>query len=154
MPPEKAMLKLAQMCATSEHCTSELMDKAIAWGVTDEEAEKIVARLVKEHFADDSRYASFFVKDKARFNGWGPGKIRMHLMQKKIKEETIDDAIDAFPKEEWLEILDRAMASKVSSMTQDDTQKRYASAVRFGLQRGFDMHDVILAYRKAEAKQQ
>ena len=148
LPADKALLKLAQMCAQSEHCTSELYDKAISWGVPPDDAEKVIAKLVREHFADDSRYASFYVKDKARFNGWGPEKIRQQLKLKRIKEETIDDAIEALPSEEWDAILTKIMTSKIRSLTQDDPQKRFASAVRFGLQRGFPMNDVIRTYKR------
>lgn len=130
--------KLAALCAASEHCRQEIVDKCKAWGLSPEEADRVAERLVKERFVDDSRFATLYVRDKARFAGWGPVKVRMQLRAKGIDDQTADDAIRAFDKSEWHDILLHALRQKHRATRKDDPRKLIASLVRFALQRGFD----------------
>ena len=41
-----------------------------AAGLPPDASERIIARLLKERFIDESRYTRFFVNDKLRFNKW------------------------------------------------------------------------------------
>lgn len=43
-------------------------------------SERIIARLLKERFIDESRYTRFFVNDKLRFNKWGRDKNRLRAL--------------------------------------------------------------------------
>lgn len=149
---EQALNKLAQLCAASEHCRQEMADKCAKWGLSPEAARRVVERLVKEGFVDDSRFAPLFVRDKARFAGWGPVKVRMQLSAKGIDDGVIDQAIESFPSDEWHAILLKALASKLraapapSDSDEGDAlaygSKLYASLVRFALQRGFEYEQI------------
>lgn len=130
--------KLAALCAASEHCRQEIVDKCKAWGLSPEAADRVAERLVKERFVDDTRFAPLYVRDKARLAGWGPVKVRMQLRAKGIDDQTADDAIAAFDKGEWHEILTRALRQKLRATKKDDPRKLFASLVRFALQRGFN----------------
>ncbi len=149
MSEEAALAKLAQLCSQSEHCRQEMSDRCTRWGLDAETADRVVARLIKEGFVDDSRYAPLFVRDKARFSGWGPLKVRMQLKAKGVDESVIDDAIAAFDSAEWHDILLRALRSKLRTAPgpageEPDLSygsKLYASVVRFALQRGFDYEE-------------
>lgn len=151
---EQALNKLANLCSASEHCAQEMADKCTTWGLSSEAAARVVSRLEKEGFVSDARFAPLYVRDKARFSGWGPVKVRMQLKMKGISEDLIDDAIAAFPSDEWHAILLKAIASKLRAMptpADDDpasASKLYASLVRFALQRGFEYDEV----RKAIAE--
>ncbi len=53
----QAYQKLAALCARSEHCQQEMLDKMRQWGVSDEDQAKVMARLIKEKYVDDERFA-------------------------------------------------------------------------------------------------
>ncbi len=137
MTEEQALERLEQICAGRETCTGDLREKCRTWGLTDEVAERVIAKLVKEKFVDDARFAPLYVRDKARFSGWGPMKIRMQLSAKGIDENMIEDALEAVSKEEWHEILCKVLKTKIRTTHQEDGNKLFASVVRFGMQRGF-----------------
>ncbi len=140
----QALDRLAQLCSASEHCRQEMVEKCKGWGLTPDACQRVADTLVRERFVDDARYAPIFVRDKARFSGWGPAKVRMQLLSKGVDENLADDAIDAFDKEEWNEILLRALRSKLRTSSPPDGEtdlaygsKLFASLVRFALGRGF-----------------
>lgn len=151
MTEEQALTRLANLCSASEHCESEMADKCTAWGLSPEATARVVGRLVKEGFVSDERFAPLFVRDKARFSGWGPVKVRVQLKAKGVDDNVADDAIAAFPTDEWHAILLRALKSKLrtASAPADEHDvglaygtKLYASLVRFALQRGFEYDEV------------
>ena len=74
MDPAKAYYKAAAICARSEQ-VSTIRTRLLKWELGEAEAAKIIKRLVDEKFIDESRYAGFFVRDKARFNKWGPRRL-------------------------------------------------------------------------------
>lgn len=155
MTEDMALARLANLCSASEHCEQEMAEKCAKWGLSPEAASRVVARLVKEGFVDDRRFAPLFVRDKARLSGWGPVKVRMQLKAKGVADDTTDDAIAAFPVDEWRSILVKALRSKLRTASiPDDADalaygtKLYASLARFAMQRGFDYDEV----RKAIAE--
>lgn len=133
----QALERLMQLCAQAEHCRREMVDKCLAWGLSSEVAERIVGQLEAERFVDDRRYAPIYVRDKARFAGWGPMKVRAQLRAKGVESDVADDAIAAFDAEEWDAILLRAVRAKARTVRQADKRKVFASLVRFAMQRGF-----------------
>lgn len=147
---EQALCRLARLCSASEHCRQEMADKCEQWGLTPEEVRRVVGRLVKEGFVDDSRFAPLFVKDKARFAGWGPIKVRMQLKAKGVDDDLAEQAIDSFPSDEWHAILLKALAAKLRTAKAPEEaddgiaygSKLYASLVRFAMQRGFEYDEI------------
>lgn len=87
MTGQQAYSRLTALCARSEHCQQEMLEKMRQWGVTDEEQAQVMARLVKEKYVDDSRYARAFVNDKVHYDRWGRRKVEQTLRQKHIDAE-------------------------------------------------------------------
>ena len=83
----EAYLALAALCAQAEHCQYEMLEKMRRWELPEEAQARIMAKLVKERYVDDERYAQAFVKDKIRYNKWGYRKVEQALWQKRIDEE-------------------------------------------------------------------
>ncbi len=145
---EEALSRWARKCSVAEHCSGEVRNSCKEWGLSTEATNRIVSRLQADRYIDDSRYAPIFVKDKVRFSGWGPIKIRMTLLGKGIDEVLADNAIDSFDKQEWQGVLISALKTKLRTITSDDGQKIYASLVRFALSRGFSFDQVNTAIRQ------
>lgn len=76
---QEAYLQLAALCAQAEHCQQEMHDKMRRWELDEIAQNRIIARLVKERYIDDERYARAFVKDKIRYNKWGRRKVQQAL---------------------------------------------------------------------------
>ena len=75
--------RAAAYCSTAERCIQDVQKKIDAAGLPPDASERIIARLLKERFIDESRYTRFFVNDKLRFNKWGRVKIGYELYKKK-----------------------------------------------------------------------
>ena len=141
---EQALQSLMRECARSERSSGDALRLMKWWGVSDEDAAKVLARLQAERFIDDSRYAEAFVRDKLNLSGWGAYKIKMALRAKGVSKEIIEEVVapmldEADMKERLEEIMVRRMRSLKYSSSYDAKTK----LIRFAASRGYDMEQAI-----------
>ena len=65
---QDAYLTLAALCAQAEHCQYEMLEKMRRWELSEEAQARVMAKLIKERYVDDERYAHAFVKDVMQTN--------------------------------------------------------------------------------------
>ena len=139
---QEAYLQLSALCAQAEHCQQEMRDKMKRWEMTSEAQERVIARLVKERYIDDERYARAFVKDKILYNKWGRRKIQQGLWMKRIDDDIQQRVLDEINDEEYLNILKPLLKQKRKSTKADSDYELNQKLVRFALGRGFTF-DII-----------
>ena len=137
-----AYLQLAQLCARAEHCQHEMLEKMRRWEMSDEAQARVMARLVKERYVDDERYARAFVRDKIRYNKWGRRKVEQALWQKGIDEDIRQRVLGEVDDEEYLSVLRPLLKQKRRSTKAARDYELNQKLVRFALGRGFT-YDVI-----------
>jgi regulatory protein len=142
MTEQEAYLQLATLCARAEHCQQEMCDKMKRWGLDEQVQERIVARLVKERFVDDERYARAFVKDKVRYNKWGRRKVQQGLWMKRIDEDIQQRVLADVDDKEYLEVLRPLLKQKRKSTKAESDYELNQKLMRFALGRGFTF-DII-----------
>ena len=139
---QEAYLQLAALCAQAEHCQQEMRDKMKRWGMAPDVQERVIARLVKERYIDDERYARAFVKDKVRYNKWGRRKIEQALWQKHINEDIRQRVLDEVSDDEYLTVLRPLLKQKRKSTKAQNDYELNRKLMRFALGRGFTF-DII-----------
>ena len=142
MTEQEAYLQLAALCAQAEHCQQEMRDKMRRWELDETVQNRIVARLVKERYVDDERYARAFVKDKIRYNKWGRRKVQQALWQKHIDADIQQQVLDEIDEKEYLDILRPLLKQKRKSIKAESDYELNQKLVRFALGRGFGF-DII-----------
>ena len=142
MTEQEAYLQLAALCAQAEHCQQEMRDKMRRWELDETVQNRIVARLVKERYVDDERYARAFVKGKIRYNKWGRRKVQQALWQKHIDADIQQRVLDEIDEKEYLDILRPLLKQKRKSIKAESDYELNQKLVRFALGRGFGF-DII-----------
>jgi regulatory protein len=137
-----AYLQLAQLCARSEHCQHDLLEKMRRWEMSDEAQARVMQRLVSERYVDDERYARAFVRDKIRYNKWGRRKVEQALWQKHIDEDIRQQVLGEVDDEEYLSVLRPLLKQKRRSTKAESDYELNQKLVRFALSRGFT-YDII-----------
>jgi regulatory protein len=139
---QDAYLTLAALCAQGEHCQWEMLEKMRRWELDDAAQAAVMARLVKERYVDDERYARAFVKDKVRYNKWGRRKVEQALWQKHISEDIRQQVLDEVDDEEYLSVLRPLLKQKRRATKAKDDYELNQKLLRFALGRGFT-YDLI-----------
>ena len=117
-----------------EHSRKELARKLAVRGVDGADAEAAIAKLSKEGWQDDARFAESLVRSRAG-TGYGPIRIRAELGMHGLDREAIASALDSFDgdwSEQARDLVRRRFGESVST---DRTLQR--KAAEFLVRRGF-----------------
>ena len=137
-----AYLQLAQLCARSEHCQYEMLEKMRKWNMTDEAQARVMQRLISEYYVDDERYARAFVHDKIRYNKWGRRKVEQALWMKHIDEDIRERVLSEIDDDEYISILRPLLKQKRRNIKVQSDYEQNQKLVKFALGRGFTF-DII-----------
>ena len=130
--------KAATYASRCEHCESEVREKLLVWGGSNEETEEIIAYLVEERYIDNQRYANSYTRDKFRFNHWGKYKISMMLRSKDIGNDVIEEALNQIEEEEYLDKLEQMLKDKLRSLKYSSEYEKKGKLFKFAQSRGFE----------------
>lgn len=130
--------KAATYASRCEHCESEVREKLVTWGGSNEEVDEIIAHLIEERYIDNQRYANSYAKDKFRFNHWGNYKISIMLRSKDIDSEIIEEALGQIDEEEYLEKLQQILKDKLRSLKYSSEYEKKGKLFKFAQSRGFE----------------
>ena len=135
---QEAYLQLAAMCAQAEHCEQEMRDKMKRWAIEPDAQDRVIARLIKERYIDNERYARAFVKDKIRYNKWGRRKVMQALWMKRIDDDILHQVLDEIDDKEYIDVLIPLLKQKRKAIKAKSDYELNQKLVRFALGRGFD----------------
>ena len=119
-----------------------MLEKMRRWNLSEEAQAKVMARLVRERYVDDERYARAFVKDKIRYNKWGRRKIEQALWQKHIDNNIQQQVLDDVNPEEYVQMLRPLLQQKRKSTKAESPYELKQKLIRFAMGRGFGF-DII-----------
>ena len=141
--PEQAYARMTRICARKEYAPFDIRQKLQRLNLADDVVEGLLARLCKERYIDERRFAESYIRDKLQCNKWGKRKIEMHLNQKRIPSTVIRDAFAQFPESMLSESLLSLLQKKRKSVTGRSDYERNGKLIRFALWRGFPMEEII-----------
>jgi regulatory protein len=142
--PQQALQSLMRMCARSERSSGDALRLMKRWGVADDDARKVLARLQAERFIDNKRFAEAFVRDKLNLSGWGAYKIKMSLRAKGLSREVIEEVVSPMIEAtDMKERLEDIMQRKLRTLKYTSTYEAKTKLIRFAASRGYDIEEAI-----------
>lgn len=140
---EAAFQAMASLCAKREYCAYDIREKLFRRGLEQSEVQQILTRLEDEGYINEARYAKAFVHDKTLYDAWGFLKTKQALRAKGVAEHLIQEAIEAFPQQQYEDVLDRVVRNKqrsVKGKTAYETKQKLARSV---IAKGFEPNKVF-----------
>lgn len=142
--PQQALQSLMRMCARSERSSGDALRLMKRWGLTDEDARRVLVRLQSERFIDDARYAEAFVRDKLNLSGWGAYKIKMALRAKGVSKEIVEEVVAPMLAETDMKgRLEEIMLRRMRTLKYSSAYDAKTKLVRFATSRGYEIEEAI-----------
>ena len=141
--PEQALAALMRLCARAEKSQEDARRLMRGWGLAERDAKGVLAKLVRDRFIDDARYAGAFVREKLRLSGWGEYKIRTALQRKRIDRALIDAALAEADRSGMDERLRRQLERKARTAKYSTQYELKTKLIRYGLSLGYDYEAVM-----------
>jgi|YNPMSStandDraft_2_1061718.scaffolds.fasta_scaffold07063_3 regulatory protein len=130
--------KLQKLCSKKEICSFDAFEKMKISNLSQDEKEEIIKILCQQGFIDNNRFVKAYIHDKLFLNKWGKLKIKHSLIQKKINEKIINDALLEIKDEEYLKIFMNLAKIKLKSIIEKDEFKKKQKLVQFLMQKGVE----------------
>ncbi len=149
---DQALNSLMKLCARSEKSTGDARRLMSRWGVEPSEQETVLAQLMQHRFIDDERYATAFIREKSRLNGWGERKIVMELKRKGVAMEIIEERMEEAEESdaEQMEARLKDMINKrLRTIKYKDTKQLREKLFRYGASLGYNFSQVYSAIEEA-----
>lgn len=126
----------------------EMIEKFKRRGLSDELQGKVLGRLEAKRFIDDRQFVEVFIRSK-RSQNWGPRKIELALLKKKIPRELAQRSLGADftrdqEKEQALELLGRQRA-RFMAKKEKKPGDRKRKAFEFLARKGYSLEAARLA---------
>lgn len=134
---QQALQQLTLLCAQSEHCERDIMEKMAKWELPDDVQARIMEYLIAERFIDNERYCRGFIHDKMEYNHWGPRKIEQALWMKGIPHDVSSPFFAEIADQRWLDILQPLLQQKRKSTKGCNEWEINQKLLRFAASRGF-----------------
>ena len=135
-----ALNKAMALCANREYCSEDIRAKLDSWSVNNQDADKIIIKLIVENFINEKRYAEAFVRDKYHHNKWGKVKIASRLRAKRITPDVITSALAAVDEDQYRQDIREILASHRKFIKAKNQFDLKGKLMRFGLSKGFESH--------------
>lgn len=110
LTPNQALQKAEHFCAYQERCQEEVRSKLYSYGLSTDDVEELLSRLIQSGFVNEERFAKAYCGGKFRQKKWGKIRIKQELSRRKISERIIRTALleieeEAYAKviKEWIE---------------------------------------------------
>lgn len=116
-----------------------MISKLRKWEIDETAQARIMQRLVEDRYVDDERYCRAFVRDKVRFDRWGPRKIEYALRQKQIDSSIYRPVMAEIDDSEYIDALRPLIESKRRSTKASSDYELNGKLIRFAMQRGYTM---------------
>ena len=139
----QALNRAAAYCSRAERSEFAVRKKLAAWELTEDAVKRIIDRLKKEKYLDDTRFTRSFINDKLNFNKWGRTKIIYELKKRSIPESVYRPILDGFSGDEFEKQLIHILSVKIKSVKGKNDYDKKTKLIRFALGRGFTMDLVI-----------
>lgn len=140
---EQALGRVARLCSSGEHCSSQIREKLLLWGISAEDTEEIIGYLIKEKYIDDIRFSRAYCHDKFCYSHWGRVKIRQMLRHLHLTDAEIAEGLEVIPEEAYMQMIADVLRQKNRTLRDSDTYQRKGKLVRHLLSRGFEMELAI-----------
>lgn len=143
--PEAAYHKIQNWCAYQERSQNETRLKLLSYGLTADEADELISKLIVENFLNEERFSKALVSGKFRIKHWGKTKIRMELKKHKVSDYCIAKALTEIDPDEYVATLQSLIEKKLLGKGSGDRRKDFYILLKYLVSRGFEQ-DLTINY--------
>ena len=138
LTPAEALAKIYRYCAYQERSHQEVKKKLYDFGLTTDEVDQIVSKLITEGFVNEERFAKAYAGGKFRTKKWGRVKIENELNALGLSTRCINTGMKEIDHEDYQNTLQQLLDKKNNLLSEPDHFVRRDKLAKFAISRGFE----------------
>ena len=143
----EALDKMKKFCAYQERSQQEVRQKLYLSSFKGEDAEFVIAELIKENFLNEERFARSFARGKFRIKQWSKLRIKLELQQKGISDACILKGLTEIPYSEYEHVV-WGILKKLSKESLPKTQKEKWQLMSKLRAKGFETDVIEMVWKQ------
>jgi regulatory protein len=136
--PVQALGKIQKYCAYQERCHKEVKFKLHSYGLSSDEVDEIVSRLIIDNFINEERFAKAFAGGKFRMKKWGRNKIVNVLESLGLTNNCITRGLKEIDSTDYNKTLKALLQKKNQEIIEDNIFAKRSKIARFAISKGYE----------------
>ncbi|MBS1557294.1 MAG: RecX family transcriptional regulator [Bacteroidetes bacterium] len=136
--PQEALSKIYRYCAYQERSHREVKAKLIGYGLRQEQADEILAKLITDGFLNEERFAKSFAGGKFRMLKWGRLKIQRELEMHNLTPRCIAKGLAEIDNREYEKTLNTILQKHFKSVSEPNLFKKKNIVARYAISKGYE----------------
>lgn len=130
--------KITNWCAYQERSHAEVRRKLLGFGLSEQVANEMIARLISENYINEERFATALAGGKFRMKKWGRIKIKMELRKHAVSEYSIKKALASIDEQDYEKALKELIEKKKRALKSPISVNDIYKIRNYAISRGFE----------------
>jgi regulatory protein len=138
LTPTEALARAYRYCAFQERSHKEVKNKLYEFGLSRNDVDELLTRLITEGFLNEERFAKAFAGGKFRMKKWGRLKIVNELESHGLTANCIRSGLKEINDDDYVDTLTYILAKKSEQLTEENEFVMRDKLSRYAIQKGFE----------------
>jgi regulatory protein len=130
--------RIARFCAYQERSHHEVREKLYALGLSDDDVEAVISRLITDGYVNEERFSKSFAGGKFRMKKWGRIRIEHALQSHDISARCIAIGLKEIDENDYRETLIRLIQSKATTIDKENEYEKWDLVSQFVIGKGYE----------------
>jgi len=136
--PPQALGKIQKYCAYQERSHQEVKRKLHSYGLTADEVDEIISKLITDNFLNEERFAKAFAGGKFRIKKWGRNKIEHELESFGLTKNCITRGLKEIDPWDYTKTLRTLLRKKTEEVSEENPFAKRNKVARFAISKGYE----------------
>lgn len=136
--PAQALGKIQKYCAYQERSHQEVKYKLQSYGLSSDEVDEIISRLITDNFVNEERFAKAFAGGKFRMKKWGRNKIEHELESLGLTKNCIARGLKEIDSSDYNKTLRILLKKKAEELSEENLFAKRNKVARFAISKGYE----------------
>jgi regulatory protein len=134
----EALGKIQRYCAYQERAHQEVKYKLHSYGLSSDEVDEIISRLITDNFVNEERFAKAFAGGKFRIKKWGRNKIEHELESLGLTKNCISRGLKEIDPSDYTKALRALLNKKAQEISEENPYAKRNKVARFAIAKGYE----------------
>jgi regulatory protein len=134
----ESLARIYRYCAYQERSHQEVKNKLYEFGLTTDEVEELLTKMITEGFLNEERFAKAFAGGKFRIKKWGRVKIIRELESQGLTKRCISRGLDEIELSDYRKTLKKLLLKKAEQTTEENLFKKRDKVAKYAIGKGYE----------------
>lgn len=134
----ESLARIYRYCAYQERSHQEVKNKLYEFGLTTDEVEELLTKMITEGFLNEERFAKAFAGGKFRVKKWGRLKIIRELEAQGLTKKCINRGLGEIELSDYRKTLKNLLIKKAEQTEEDNLFKKRDKVAKYAIGKGYE----------------